>query len=159
MATDKSEPRMGLIFRIGFLAVFTVIGVRASLMSYFDEIERGEFHRKFGEIQPEALQNLRASERDRLTAGALPISVAMQHLATQGRVAVSPEIAASASRDTAPLAGWSKMSADVPSAMTAPPSAPETATASSASPDAGTKAPPPADAGAPARKGHGKRPQ
>jgi len=156
MATDKSEPKVGLIFRIGFLAVVSVLAVRASLMSYFDDMERSEVHRKYGEIQPEALQNLRASERDRLTAGALPISVAMQHLATQGRVAVSPEIAASASRDTAPLAGWSKMSADVPSAMVAPPPAPETA---AASPDAGAKPPPPADAGAPARKGHGKRPQ
>jgi hypothetical protein len=150
---------MGLIFRIGFLAVFTVLGVRAALTSYFDDIERSEYHRKYGEIQPEALQSLRASERDRLTAGALPISVAMQHLATQGRVAVSPEIAASASRDTGPLAGWSKMSADVPPAMMAPPPAPETAAATSASPDAGAKLPPPADAGAPARKGHGKRPQ
>jgi hypothetical protein len=155
MATDKSEPQVGLIFRIGFLVVFTVIGVRASLMSYFDDMQRSEFHRKYGEIQPEALQNLRASERDRLTVGALPISVAMQHLATQGRVAVSPDIAASASRDTGPLAGWSKMSGEVPSAMLAPPPAPETAPASSA--DAGAK--PPADAGAPARKGHGKRPQ
>lgn len=158
MATDKSEPKVGLIFRIGFLVVFTVLGVRASLMAYFDDLERGEFHRKYGEVQPEALQSLRASERDRLTVGALPISVAMQHLASQGRVAVSPDIAASASRDTAPLAGWSKMSAEVPSAMMAPPPAPETAAVSSATADAGAK-PPAADAGAPARKGHGKRAQ
>jgi hypothetical protein len=157
MATDKSEPKVGLIFRIAFLAVVTVISVRASLMAYFDDMTRSEFHRKYGEIQPESLQNLRASERDRLTSGALPISVAMQHLATQGRVSVSPDIAASASRDTAPLAGWSKMSTDVPAPMTAPAPAPEAV--ASASPDAGAKPAPPPDAGAPARKGHGKRPQ
>jgi hypothetical protein len=155
MATDKSEPQMGLIFKIGILAVGTVIGVRGALMSYFDDMTRSEMHRKYGEIAPEALQSLRASERDRLTAGALPISVAMQHMAAQGRASVSPDIAASASRDTAPLAGWAKMPDPVPSAMTAPPPEP----VASASPDAGAKPPATVDGGAPARKGRGKRPQ
>jgi hypothetical protein len=154
MATDKSEPKVGLIFRIGFLVVGLVIATRGALMSYFDEMERGEFHRKYGEIAPEALQNLRASERDRLTAGALPISMAMQHMASQGRASVSPDVAASASRDTGPLAGWSKMANDVPAPMMAPP--PEPPPVASASPDAGAKAPS-VDGGAPAHKGHGKR--
>ncbi len=155
MATDKSEPQVGLIFRIGILVVGSVLATRAGLMAYFDDMTRGEMHRKYGESVPEALQNLRASERERLTAGATPISVAMQHLATQGRAAVSPEIAASASHDTAPLAGWSKMSSDVPAAMTAPP-----ADSASLAADAGAK---PGDAGAappdagPARKGRPKR--
>jgi hypothetical protein len=153
MATDKSEPNMGLIFKVGLLAVVTVLGVRGALMSYFDDMERSEKHRKYGEIAPDALLSLRASERERLTTGAVPISVAMQHMATQGRATVSPEIAASASRDTAPLAGWQKMPDDVPSAMTAPPPAPEAA--ASAAPDAGAR--PPVDGGAPARKGRGTK--
>jgi hypothetical protein len=156
MATDKSEPQVGLIFRIGFLVVVTVISVRGALMAYFDDMTRGEEHRKWGEAVPAALQSLRASERDRLTAGALPISAAMQHLAAQGRATVSPEIAASASRDTAPLAGWSKMPDEVPSAMTAPPPAPEGIV--SPAPDAGSKAPAPVDGGAPAHKVRGKKP-
>jgi|SRR5580658_14020 hypothetical protein len=157
MATDKSEPQMGLIFKIGILAVATVIAVRAGLMTYFDDITRFEMHRKYGEVVPEALQNLRASERSRLTTGPMPIGVAMQHMAAQGRASVSPDIAASASRDTAPLAGWSKMPDPVPTAMTAPPPAPEAV--ASASPDAGAKPPAAVDGGAPARKGRGKRPQ
>jgi len=83
MATDKSEPQMGLIFKIGILAVATVIAVRAGLMTYFDDITRFEMHRKYGEVVPEALQNLRASERSRLTTGPMPIGVAMQHMAAQ----------------------------------------------------------------------------
>jgi hypothetical protein len=156
MATDKSEPKMGIIFRIAILLIITVLGTRWALMSYFDDMARGEFHRKMGEAASPGLVSLRASERERLMSGSLPISAAMQHMATQGRANVSPDIAASASHDTAPVAGWSKMTNEVPAAMTAPPPPPP-ADSAAASPDAGAKLP--VDAGAPARKGHGKRPQ
>jgi hypothetical protein len=119
MAIDKSEPRSGLILKIGVLAVATLVAVHASLVAYFDHIAQAEEHRKFGDVKPEALLSVRASEKERLSSGPVPIEKAMRELATRGRTA-SPEIVPSASKDLAPLQGWSKMPAEVPPAMTAP---------------------------------------
>jgi hypothetical protein len=126
MATEKSEPRVGLIVKVGALAVGTLIVVVAGLTAYYDDIARAEEHRKFGEVKPEALMNLRADEQARLNSGATPIDKAMQQVAARGRMAASPDIAPSFSKDVAPLQGWLKMPAEVPSAMmaTEPPPAP-----------------------------------
>jgi hypothetical protein len=121
MATDKSEPRVGLIFRIGLLVIVLLVGIRGALISYFGNIASAEEQRKFGEVVPEALNNLRADEEQRLKGGAMPIDKAMQDLAARGRMAASPDIVPSASKDLGPLQGWSKMPGEVPPAMTAPP--------------------------------------
>lgn len=107
-------------------------------MSYFDNIAHAEEQRKVGEAVPEALISLRADEDQRLKGGAMPIEKAMQDLAARGRMA-SPDITPSASRDFAPMQGWSKMPGEVPAAMTAPPAEPVEPTAA-----------PKTDAGAPA---------
>ncbi len=120
MATDKSQPRVGLIFKIAVFSIATLVVVHATLVAYFDDVARAEEHRKFGEVKPEALLNMRADERGRLASGAVPIDKAMQQLASRGRMAASPDIVPSASKDLAPLQGWSKMPAEVPPAMTAP---------------------------------------
>jgi hypothetical protein len=139
MAIDKSEPRVGLIFRIGFLVVGLLIGIRALLNTYFDQIASAEESRKFGQVVPQALVNLRADEEQRLTGGPMPVDKAMQAIVARGRMGASPDIMPSASRDLGPMQGWSKMPGEVPPAMTAPP--PETV-------DAGAPAAaPPADAG------------
>jgi hypothetical protein len=141
MAIDKSEPRVGLIFRIGFLVVALLIGVRALLNTYFDQIASAEESRKFGQVVPQALVNLRADEEQRLTGGPMPVDRAMQAIVARGRMGASPDIMPSASRDVAPMQGWSKMPIDVPPPMMAPP--PESV-------DAGAPAlaAPPGDAGA-----------
>jgi hypothetical protein len=93
-------------------------------MSYFDNIASAEEQRKVGQAVPEALISLRADEDQRLKGGAMPIDKAMQDLAARGRMAASPDIVPSASRDFAPMQGWSKMPGEVPPAMTAPPAEP-----------------------------------
>lgn len=140
MATDKSEPRVGVILKVGALAVATLIGVHASLVAYFDHIAQAEEHRKFGEVTPEALLSERASEKERLSSGPVPIEKAMHELAAHGRTA-SPEIMPSASKDLAPLQGWSRMPAEVPPAMTAP-AEPAAAPSANASTAADASAPP-----------------
>jgi hypothetical protein len=139
MAIDKSEPRVGLIFRIGFLVVGLLIGIRALLNTYFDQIASAEESRKFGQIVPQALVNLRADEEQRLTGGPMPVDRAMQAIVARGRMGASPDIMPSASRDLAPMQGWSKLPLEVPPPMMAPP--PETVDAG------GPAAPPPGDAG------------
>jgi hypothetical protein len=117
MATDKSEPRVGLILKIGLAAVVTLIGVRAALSSYFDFAVQAEELRKFGEIKPTGLLSLRAQDKERLNAGAMPIDKAMEQLARQGRKSAAPDFAPIASKDMSALHGWVKMPAEVPTAM------------------------------------------
>jgi hypothetical protein len=123
MATDKSEPRVGLILKAGVLAIATLLVVHAALVAYFDHIAQAEEHRKFGDTKPEALWSVREAESASLTSGPMPIDKAMQQIAARGRMAASPDIMPSVSKDTAPLQGWVKMPAHVPVEMTAPPAA------------------------------------
>jgi hypothetical protein len=119
MTSDKSDPRVGLIVQVGVLAIVTLIVTHMTLSAYFDRVNRAEVQRKVG--VPEALMSLRADEKERLNAGAMPIDQAMQTLSTKGRMAASPDIMPSASKDLAPLQGWTKLPGQVPAAMNAPP--------------------------------------
>jgi hypothetical protein len=141
MATDKSEPRIGIIAQVALIAIVTLIAVRGVLGAYFDRIAHAEEMRKIG--TPEALKSLRADEKLRLQSGPMPIEQAMQTLATKGRMGASPNVMPSASKDVAPLQGWLKLPGEVPSAMTAPPPepAPVPAPSSSAAPAGSAPAP------------------
>jgi hypothetical protein len=147
MATDKSEPRIGLIFRIGVISCVVLATVRFALATYFDEVTQGEVHRKVVDAKPEALLSLRSDEQKRLTEGPLPIAQAMQELVAKGRASASPEIAPAESKDVAPLQGWIRMPAEVPLPMAigAAPSASPSGAASALAP----AAPPSANPGAP----------
>ena len=137
MASDKSDPRVGLILQVGVLAIVTLAITHVVLSAYFDRMERGEVQRKVG--SPEALMSLRADEKQRLNTGATPIDKAMQMLVTKGRMNASPDIMPSASKDLAPLQGRTKLPGQVPLAMTASapePVAPPPATSASAAPSA-----------------------
>jgi hypothetical protein len=158
MATDKSQPRMGVILTVGAIALFTLIAVHTALVSYFDHIAQAEDFRKVGSQKPEALINLRAEEKQRLGSGPMPIDKAMQMLSTKGRMGASPEIMPSASKDPSPLGGWAKMPGEVPPAFTAttpePTPAPSASTSAapptSAAPSASAAPPHPAPSAPPA---------
>jgi len=159
MAIDKSEPRVGLIFRIGLLVVGLLIGIRALLDSYFDQIAGAEESRKIGQVVPQLLLDVRADEAARLTGGPMPVDRAMQAIVARGRMGASPDIVPTASRDLAPMQGWSKMPAEVPPAMMAAPPEAADAGAPSMAPagDAGSRTTG-TDAGAPTRKPTKKQP-
>jgi hypothetical protein len=143
MATDKSEPRVGLIVRVGVISLVTLAAVRVALVSYFDQVDTAESSRKIRSAKPEALMELRTDEHARLMTVRMPIQSAMEAVA-KNRMAASPEIVPSASRDLSPLQGWAQMPASVPPSMTLAAQAPS----ASAAPAADTTAP---DAAAPAR--------
>jgi hypothetical protein len=157
MATDKSQPRSGLIMKIGVLAVGTLIVVHAALVAYFDAIAHAEERRKLGEARPDALLSLREQERQRLSAGPMPIEKAIQELSSHGRKA-NPDISPSASRDLAPLQGWAQMPAEVPPEMAVQPTTEAVVDAGAAStgPDAGTAKPRAGDGGKPPAKNPNK---
>src|ERR1700722_14895189 len=144
MATDTTDPRVGLIVRVGILSIGTLILTHAGLVSYFDRMARAETYRKIGSGKPEARLSMRADERQRLSSGAMPIEKSMQTMAAKGRMGMSPDLAPSASKDVAPLQGWIQMPSEVPPTMAPDPSA-APAVAPSAAPSA------PAGPSAPAR--------
>jgi hypothetical protein len=131
MASDKSDPRVGLILQVGVLAIVTLLGTRAFLQAYFDRAERAEIARKMG--TPDSLISLRAEEKQALNAGPVPIDKAMQMMAAKGRMNASPDIMPSASKDKAPLEGWTKLPGQVPPAFALPPPEPPPAPSASAS--------------------------
>jgi hypothetical protein len=134
MTTDKSEPRTGLIFKVALFAIVSLLSLRQALISYFGNLASAEEERKIGHVVPEALNELRADEKQRLSSGALPVEKAMQEIVEHGRM-VSPDTMPSASKDVAPLQGWLKMPGEVPPAMTA--TAPENVDAGAPGPTAG----------------------
>ena len=140
MATDKSEARVGVILKVGLFSTLTLVAAHVVLAAYFDDIARAEERRKFGDVKPEALLSVRADESARLSSGPVPINVAMHQIATRGRVAASPDIVPTSSKDLAPLEGWVQMPLTVPPAMTAPheePVIPGTDAGAQATSDAG----------------------
>jgi hypothetical protein len=124
MATDKSPPRTGLILKVAVFAIASLIIIHAALVAYFDRIAQAEEHRKFGETKPDALLELRASERERLNSSSIPIEKAMQQLAARGRTAASPDIMPTVSKDPTPLKGWTMMPGEVPPTMMSAETAP-----------------------------------
>jgi hypothetical protein len=143
MATESSDPRVGLIFRIGLLSIGTLIVIHVGMTSYFDSMARAEVYKQVGSVKPDALINLRADEKQRLSSGSMPIEKSMQTLSTKGRMGVAPELAPSASKDVAPLQGWMQMPAEVPPTMMepAPAPAPAAPSASASAAPAGSNAP------------------
>jgi hypothetical protein len=62
MATEKPDPNISLIFRVAVLALVTLVGTHAALVTYFDRVAQGEELRKVGSAKPEALMSGRADE-------------------------------------------------------------------------------------------------
>jgi hypothetical protein len=154
MATDKSEPRIALIGKIGVLAIVTLIGVHIALTAYFDRAAQAEMQRKYGDIKPDALISVRADEKQKLSSGPMPIDQAMQVLEQKGRMGASPAIVPAPEKvDISPMQGWIKMPVQVPAPLEAaasaaapapaPSGAPSAAPSSSSAPPAGSAPPPP----------------
>jgi hypothetical protein len=157
MAIDKSEPRVGVIAQVAIVSIVTLVATHAALVAYFDKASYEEEMRKIGTAPPTALINVRASEKERLSGGPMPIQQAMDKLAHGGRMNASPDIMPSASHDIAPLQGWTKLPGEVPAPMMAPPpapsaSAPEPSSSAAPAPSAAPSAAPAASG--PTNTGH-----
>jgi hypothetical protein len=150
MATESSDPRIAFILKVGVLAIGTLVVTHLSLVAYFDDMARAETYRKVGSLKPDALMSLRTDEKQRLNAGPMPIDHAMQQLAAKGRMGASPDIVPSASRDVAPLQGWTKLPSEVPPPMMAASSASASVSAApSASASTAAPVPSPTPSGKP----------
>lgn len=122
MATDKTEPRLGLIVGMTILVVTGLVVFYYAITSYFIWVTEDEQRRKIVEQRPEQLMRLREDEERRLHSGPMPIERAMALLASGQRPA---EIAPRPSTDSSPLQGWSLLPRGLSFAPPAPPSATE----------------------------------
>lgn len=106
MATDKSEPKTALILQLGVFIVVLLIGIRFSLVSYFNGAMDAEYDQKVASHKSEPLAALRAQEQKSLSGGAMPIDKAMTLVATKPRDQLGQEVAPQQSEDLAPMIGW-----------------------------------------------------
>jgi len=109
MAYDKSDPRVGLIARVGVIAVVSLVGVKFALDSYFIQVNEAVAAEQLPE-KYEPLVKLHEAEQKNLTGSPTPIAVAMQQLTQTGRAAQGgpADIAPQPSEDLGPMTGWSK---------------------------------------------------
>ena len=104
MATDKSEPKTGLIAGLSLFVVLSLVGVREGLKSYFISMHEAEVYVKVTGRPAQSLSRLHETEARRLQSGSVTIDQAMAQLASGPRPAgVEPR----PSTDLAPLQGWS----------------------------------------------------
>lgn len=122
MATDKTEPKVGLIVKIGVLAIVSVVGVRIGLVSYFRASLAEERQRKYEMQQPDILQKVRDDEAKAMGN----VEASMKAMAGGQRAAgIEPK----QSNDMAPMEGWRLMPRPVPAAPAEVPDAGAPATA------------------------------
>lgn len=84
MATDKSEPRVGIIVKVAGIAIVVFVGVRFGLVSYFNNIQDEIRAQQAAEAVNPELDQVRAREAS-LDKGPTPIAAAMQTLANTDR--------------------------------------------------------------------------
>lgn len=152
---ENTTPKVRMLLTIGIVSVSLLVGVKFALESYYLEMTESYEH----DLLPKTteIEQIRAEEHDSLDKGPIPVSVAMQTLATKGRDNASPEIMPQPSDDPSPLVGWAQIKHVGPAPTLAPiPTAPPPVMMES---DAGAPAPMMAtDAGAsPMRAPHGTR--
>jgi hypothetical protein len=114
MASDDSRPKVRMLLTIGIVSVFLLLGVKFVLDSYYLDMTESYEHSLLPKA--ELLDQTRAEQRAAINDGqngAIPVSVAMQTLASKGRDNASSAITPQPSDDIDALKGWAKLKRDV----------------------------------------------
>lgn len=120
---DDGQPRNGTIAFYATLTVFTLVGVKFMLDSYFAHTMEGEYYDKVYSRGMDEVKSVREREQQELDKAGL--GNAMKSLAQRGRTA-APSIAPESGAGKGEVQGWSKLDRQVaPAPAAAPaPSAP-----------------------------------
>ena len=129
MATDKSEPKVGLIFKVAAISIVSLIGLRMGLVTYFHFWEdklKAEANNPVGGSPDLAM--VRANEKS-LTDSPMPIANAMKMMSSTDRMriaAVMPQHPIDGGPDDmrAVTDCWSKMPCDGGGLVLVPPTPP-----------------------------------
>ncbi len=114
MASDDSRPKIRMLLTIGIVAVCLLLGIKFVLDSYYLDMTEG--YEKTLLPKTELLDKTRAEQHKAIDdgqGGAIPVSVAMQTLASKGRDNASTAIMPQPSDDIDALKGWSKLGREV----------------------------------------------
>jgi hypothetical protein len=99
-----------MLLTIGIVAVSLLVGTKFVLDSYYVDMVEGFERAQLPKT--ELLDKTRADQRaalDRNGNGKIPVSIAMQTIASKGRDNADPLITAQPSDDVEPLKGWAKL--------------------------------------------------
>jgi hypothetical protein len=110
MASDDTTPKVRMLLTIGVVAVSLLLGVKFVLDSYYLDQTEGYEHSLLPKT--ELLTQTRTEQHaalDKGESGNIPVSVAMQTLASKGRDNASAVITPEPSEDVDPLKGWAKL--------------------------------------------------
>ncbi len=106
---DDTPPQNGIILVSAVLVVLTLFSLKYVFDSYLDASNLAVRRAHISESRAsEVLSEYRATAQDHLRGGEMPISDAMEQLATRGRSAF-PQIRPVADTTTAAREGWSAM--------------------------------------------------
>jgi hypothetical protein len=152
MASEDSRPKIRMLLTIGIVSVLLLLGIKFVLDSYYYDMTESYEHTLLPKtvLLDETRTQQRAAINDG-TNGAIPVSIAMQTLASKGRDNASTAITPQPSDDIDALKGWAKLKKDVhlpPQVLTTsaptppPPPAMTDAGAPTATGDAGVHAAP-----------------
>lgn len=114
MASDDSRPKVRMLLTIGVVSLCLLGGIKFVLDSYYLDMTETYEHTLLP--RPELLDQTRTEQHaalDKGENGNIPVSVAMQTLASKGRDNASPLVTPQPSDDIDPLKGWSKLKRDV----------------------------------------------
>jgi hypothetical protein len=151
MAGDNTSPKVRMLLTIGIVTLSILVAVKFVLESYY--VDMTESYEQALLPQTTEIDTMRAAQRDHLDKGAIPVSVAMETLATKGRDNASPDIVPQPSDDPSPLIGWAQIQHTGPMPTlapipTAPPEGAADGGAAETTGDAGTAPTIASDAGA-----------
>ena len=109
MASDDTRPKVRMLFTIGVVSVFLLLGIKFVLDSYYLDMTETYEH---GLIPPTTLRDQTKTEQldaiEKGQNGAIPVDVAMQMLEQKGRES-DPDIRPEQSDDIDALKGWAKL--------------------------------------------------
>jgi hypothetical protein len=110
MATEQTAPKVRMLFTIGVVSVFLLVSIKYLLDSYYLDMTESYEHTLLPKTT--ARDELRAKQMNNIDKGqhgTIPVSVAMQMLASKGRDSVSTDITPQVSDDPSPLEGWAQL--------------------------------------------------
>ena len=123
---EQSAPKNALILLVIGMSAVVLLALKPGLDSYYDGMFHGMLTRQQQVYDDRAMGNAAAARADaQLNQGSMPIDLAMEQLATRGRMsfpAIRPEAGPEQVRDA--LRGWSQLSREVPERRTPAPEPP-----------------------------------
>ncbi len=108
MATDGSQPKIKAIIIIAVVSIATLVVMRGTLFSYFNQQMGGELREKVLEAPTLQLDKLRLQVAKNFADAPVPLAKAIEIYVARGRGGLGETVEPKQSDDNAPLIGWTQ---------------------------------------------------